>query len=205
MQSNRGINKECLIEHLDLTQKGHNYFLSLYVIHIYDFSGFTKRAATFQQQFSDFLKVRDDILALIRRWIFLYIISSCISSLCLCCTQVAWVINVLLSLSAILWAPLSTFGCSKVPVGTGQWWWMSMYKEEERRKLFNLTKMWLLKYAKRSTLKKKQKKQEAFEERRHLHVCDLWQVIVTFSLSQELLDYLIKCYPVDKYNFDLSL
>ena len=33
----------------------------------------------------------------------------------------------------------------------------------------------------------------------------LWHVIVTFSLSQELLDYLIKCYPVDKYNFDLSL
>ena len=47
--------------------------------------------------------------------------------------------------------------------------------------------------------------QEAFGERRHLHVCDLWHVIVTFSLSQELLDYVIKCYPVDKYNFDLSL
>ena len=52
---------------------------------------------------------------------------------------------------------------------------------------------------------KTKKKQEAFGERRHLHVCDLWHVIVTFSLSQELLDYLIKCYPVDKYNFDLSL
>ena len=47
--------------------------------------------------------------------------------------------------------------------------------------------------------------QEAFRERRHLHICDLWHVIVTFSLSQELLDYLIKCYPVDKYDFDLSL
>ena len=47
--------------------------------------------------------------------------------------------------------------------------------------------------------------QEAFGERRHLHVCDLWHVIVTFSLSQELLDYLIKCYPVDKYNLDFSL
>ena len=49
------------------------------------------------------------------------------------------------------------------------------------------------------------KEQEAFRERRHLHVFDLRHVIVTFSLSQELLDYLIKCYPVDIYNFDLSL
>ena len=74
-----------------------------------------------------------------------------------------------------------------------------------KRHLFS--SFWLIEHqrASKSVRRSKQiKKQEAFGERRHLHVCDLWHVIVTCSLSQELLDYLIKFYPVDKCNFDLS-
>ena len=45
----------------------------------------------------------------------------------------------------------------------------------------------------RTTTKKINEKQEAFRERRHLHVCDLWPWVVTLTLSQGQKAYDIKC------------
>ena len=44
----------------------------------------------------------------------------------------------------------------------------------------NVKNVWSAKKKKKKKKKKQQQQQEAFGERRHLHVCDLWHVIVTF-------------------------